>query len=287
MARGPLSIIGLLLLIALVFAPGVSADEVWLKNGGKLTGQIVERNERLVKIDVGSGIIGVTADRIERVVASASPVQIFRRRAQALRRDDVAGWLELGRWAEEQQLQTLAREAYEHVVGLAPDDAEARAALGQVREGSRWMTQDEVQQSRGLVKFEGEWITPEQHRAILAERLATVQAQREERMAKDARAIAEANAAEAEARRREAEANQMNGGISWPYGIGLAPGVPSTGPCGPYLNGPGCDSLRPTPTPRARAKMTQPAPTPVPKPSPTPRPTATPARGPFAAFPAS
>ena len=59
-----------------------------------------------------------------------------------------------------QGLSTQSRQAYEKVLSTAPDDAEAREALGFVQLGGRWLTEEESYRARGFVKVDGEWLTP-------------------------------------------------------------------------------------------------------------------------------
>lgn len=208
-----------------------SADEVFLKGGGKLSGRILSRTDTSVQVDVGAGIITVPMASVVRIEEKRSVLDEYEERAAKVRDDDVQGWLQLARWSLAQQLGTQARRAYERVVALDPQNVEANQALGRVQLDGRWVTEQESYRSRGFVQFEGQWMTPEERDAIVEQRdaryeeLARIDA---ERRARDA----EMRAASAEARASEAEAAQYGGiplwwGGGWPvYGIGpgYAPG---------------------------------------------------------------
>jgi hypothetical protein len=160
--------------------------------------------------------------RVDRIVATTSDLSLYRERAARLAPGDVAGWLGLARWAEGRDLLTQAREAYEHVVAVDPENAAANAALGRVRLAGRWVTAEESYRARGYVLFDGAWVTPEERSAALADRAAEARA-RELAAEADARAReaeARARTAEADARRAEAEAQGSSSGIPYPYVYG-------------------------------------------------------------------
>jgi hypothetical protein len=148
------------------------ADTVYLKGGGKVQGRIVTRTETAVEVDVGAGNMKVSMANVDRIVEGASPLTEYASRAAALGPQDVEGWRNLARWASSQGLNTQSKQAWEKVRALAPGDAEANQALGQVQVGSRWVSEEESYRSRGYVKFEGEWMTPAEQQRIQQERSA-------------------------------------------------------------------------------------------------------------------
>ena len=95
------------------------------------------------------------------------------------------------------------------------------------------MSEDEGYRARGYVRFEGEWITPAEHEAILRERAQEADLERA-RQADTRVAEAEARAQEAEAGADEAEARaaatqpQTEGLPLW-YGWGAGPVSWNTG----------------------------------------------------------
>lgn len=223
-------------LLAGLLAVAASADEVYLKSGGQLSGRIVSRTATEIAVDVGAGRITVPTSTVVRVEEGRSALDDFDDRAAKLAPGDVAGWLALGDWASARALGTQARQAYERALAAAPDSARANEALGRVHVGGRWLSEDEGYQAKGYVKFEGEWITPAEHSAILQERAADGERERA-RQAADARvAEAEARAQEAEARAKEAEAQQATEGIPLWGGWGAGPVLWPTQPVVPPLS---------------------------------------------------
>lgn len=249
------------LFVAILVACPVFADEVFLRGGGRVKGIIVERSDTKVVLDVGVGRVGIPKSQIERIVEGRTALSEYIERGSRLATDDVPGWLALGLWAQDQDLQTQAREALERVAALDPGNAAAQKALGRVLLGDAWVSSEESYRARGYVPFEGSWITPEERQSILGQRAVETQAEqaRAEAEARVREAEARARAAEAEARRAEADASAASdGGI--PIGWGFW-GWPISAATVPHRHGPRepCHSCTP------------PAPQPVPEP-PAPRP---------------
>jgi len=223
----------LLLLGAVLSCAVASADEVYLKGGGKLSGRVVQKTATSVEVDVGAGRVTVPANRVERIVEGRSSLDAYHERAGALDPGDREGWAALGRWASDQGLSTQSREAYNRVLALDPSNAEANEALGNVQVNGRWMSEDAGYQARGYVQFEGEWMTPGERQAIESERaLADTDRARAEAEARARQA--EARAEEAEARAKEAEAAQQTPqGLPLWYGWGPGPVLWPTQPVVP------------------------------------------------------
>lgn len=218
----------------LLFVPTLLfADEVFLKDAGSISGRIVEQTETTVKVNVGDGIVGVPMSRVERIVKGRTPLDEYDELASRLGPQDAVGWRNLGRWASQQGLSSQSSQAYKKVLVIAPDDAEARQALGFVLLDGRWVTEEESYRARGYVKYDGEWMTSAEAQMAQAD-AAAYQARRDaDRRAQDAAiaaAEAEARAREAEERARQAEQERADdypvylGG--WGYGVTYWPSTP-------------------------------------------------------------
>jgi hypothetical protein len=184
-----------------VFALSVSAhaEQVVLRNGGRINGILLERTRTHVVMQVGPGQVTIPLASVERVVEGRSALSLFAERSARLSATDRSGWLELGVWAREAGLDTQARECFARVLALDPQNPTAHAALGDVLLGGRWVDADEAYRARGYVRFEGSWMLPEERDETLRDRAARRDEQR-------ARAEAGARIEEAEARARAAEA---------------------------------------------------------------------------------
>jgi len=224
-----------LTLVGFVLPLAASADVVYLKSGGAFSGRIVGRSATTIDMDIGAGRVGIPMVNVARVEESHSPLQEFEDRAARIPADDGPGWLALGDWADAQALGTQAREAYNRALSASPDNARANEAVGNVYVGGRWVGGDEAYRARGYIKFEGQWMTPAEHEAILRERAAENAMEHQRRESEVRTREAEARADEAEARARQAEADaeaaaKAQDGIPVWYGWGAGPSVWPTGP---------------------------------------------------------
>ena len=191
---------------------------------------MVSRTATTIEVDVGAGRIGVPTSSVLRIEEGRSALHEYEDRAGRVPAGDVEGWLALGEWASARGLGTQAREAYRRALSVAPDDPRANTALGNVQVGGRWVSEDEAYQAQGYVRFEGEWITPVEHEAILRERAADAEQERQRQQSESRVREAEARAEEAEARARQAEADAAEAqlaseGIPLWYGWGAGPGL--------------------------------------------------------------
>ena len=208
---------------------------------------IVERTREAIVVETGPGRVTLSMALVEKVVEGRSALEGYRERAAALEPGDVEGWATLARWAAERDLLTQSRETWQRVLAADPSHREANAALGRVEVDGTWMGRDEAYRARGYVSFEGRWVTPPEHEALVRERAAEEASERETREAGLRVREAEARAREAEARAREAEsaAQPVDGGIPFGWGWGgggwgwgggvvlpVAPWAPDTRPSG-------------------------------------------------------
>ena len=225
--------IPVLIFTAALLCPATRADEIFLKSGGQLSGRIVSRTADQVEIDVGAGRVTVPASSVVRIEEGRSALQDYEERAGRIAPGDAAGWVALGDWASGQGLGSQAREAYNRALAASPNDPRANAGLGNVQLDGRWVSEDEGYRARGYVKFEGEWMTPAEHDAILRERAFENEQERQRQEADQRVRDAEQRAAEAEERARQAEADaaqaSMDGLPLW-YGWGTGPVNWPTGP---------------------------------------------------------
>lgn len=205
-------------IIALVTVP-VFGDDVYLRGGGQITGEIVELTDDAVTVDIGGGYASARMSSVVRIEKSTSPLQEYRMRAESIPAGDAEGWRELARWASGHMLSSQAWEAYSQVIAILPDDQEANRALGRVQLNGQWVTEEESYRARGFIEFEGEWMTPSERQAILSERQARAEADRRENEAA-IRAIEAEQEAEKTREAEERERAQRNNSIYWGWGAG-------------------------------------------------------------------
>jgi hypothetical protein len=215
----------------LLFLPALAfADDVYLKGGAVFSGRIVSQTETMITIDIGDGQVGVAMARVDRIVKGRSALDEYDARAAKTAANDANGWRGLGLFAAQQGLSAQSRQAYQKVLAIAPDDAEARQALGYVLHDGKWLTEEESYRARGFVKFHGEWMTPAEAQMEQASADANQARQEAETRANQAEAdkiLAESRAAKAEQRAQEAEERDSWGNPvymgGWGYGVNSWP----------------------------------------------------------------
>ena len=217
-----------IVIIALASVPAF-ADDVYLRGGGQITGEIVARSEDSVTVDIGGGHITANMSSVVRIEASTSPLQVYRERAEGIPDGDTEAWRELARWAKGEALSSQAAEAYLQVLAVLPDDEEANRALGHVPLDGRWVSEEESYRAQGYVYFEHEWMTPSEKQSILTERRNRQAAERQAVEA-EIKAIEAEQAAdkqreaqeEAERKARYNSLPQLGDPIRWGWGTGPA-----------------------------------------------------------------
>ena len=210
-------------IIALATGP-IFADEVYLRGGGQITGEIVEQSDDAVTVDIGGGTITTRMSNVVRIEKGISPLQEYRVKAESVPDNDAEGWRELARWARGNALTSQSQEAYSQVVAIVPDDEEANHALGLVRLDGDWVTEDENYLAQGYVEFEGQWMTPGEQKSILADRQARELADRQSNEARIATLDAEIKA-DKQRKADEMEESRRRNAVSlgWGYGPGYWP----------------------------------------------------------------
>ncbi len=216
----------------LLVAVPASADEVFLKSGGRLSGVLIEQSATRVVLQTGPGRVTLLRASIDRVVQKQSALQTHAERAALLQPTDRDGWLELALAAKDQRLETQAREAFLRVLVLDPGNALAQAGIGKIWMNNRWLSEEEAHRARGDVLFEGSWVSPEEREDRIRDQSERRAEERARRESAARVAEAEARAREADAAARRAEADSLSGGI--PYGWGAFGGGYVNGG---YVNG--------------------------------------------------
>jgi hypothetical protein len=147
-------------LVALV--SGLRADVLELKNGGRVEGQIDESKEgdasSYVIETADGGRLTIARSEVARVVPQTKDEEEYQRRARTVA-DTVDGHWDLAQWCREKNLRTAYREQLTHILELDPDHAEARQALGYQKIHGQWMLRDDIMAARGLVLYDGKYVT--------------------------------------------------------------------------------------------------------------------------------
>ena len=137
------------------------ADIVYLSNGGVLEGKVRYEGDKVI-IEQPNGWITIAADKIDRIETKNSNVQEFDERFDALvkRNAPADDFVSLAQFAASVGMNTRAEQAYKKAIAVDPDNAAARQALGFEKFQGQWMTSDDANAARGLIKHNGVWVTP-------------------------------------------------------------------------------------------------------------------------------
>lgn len=158
-------------LAALSYAAALSAtlpawgDVFVLTNDGQVRGTLVNKDEKprqsyVIQSTTG-GQITLRAEQIKQVIRQTA-AEVEYDRARPKYPDTVEGNWALAAWCRDHSLLQQRKALLERIVELAPDHAEARAALGYSKKNGRWVTQEMLKLEQGYVKYKGQWRLPQE-----------------------------------------------------------------------------------------------------------------------------
>jgi hypothetical protein len=158
--------------LALVFAwlPGVTCGDVLeLANGGRVEGRLVDSPDgskiNLVIELAAGGTLVIPRSQVARVDSTSEAETQYAELARNSADTIEAHW-KLSEWCRERKLRALAQKHLTRILELDPNHEPARALLGFRRNDGQWMTRDEVMASRGMVMYDGKYVT-RQHVELL------------------------------------------------------------------------------------------------------------------------
>ncbi|HZN36944.1 MAG TPA: HEAT repeat domain-containing protein, partial [Pirellulaceae bacterium] len=140
-----------------------SAEVVVLKSGGRIEGELVNRDrartDPLIIVDETGVRLSLSPSQVERVVVKKDVEKQYEERLPKIP-NTAAGHWEMAAWCQEAGLSTQRKTHLEEVIRLDPNHEAARAALGYSRIGEAWMKPDEWMRKQGYVYYEGRWCLP-------------------------------------------------------------------------------------------------------------------------------
>ncbi len=151
-----------LIAVAALAGGTVLADEVLLKNGRTVEGEVTEKADGYYIKTAGGITMTIPKDQVANITRGKTRHQTYYDRAEALADDDVAGRLELARWCAENDLETEATLEFESVLRQDPDNDECHRALDHVQHKGVWISRAEYMETLGFVKYRGRFVTEEE-----------------------------------------------------------------------------------------------------------------------------
>lgn len=167
----------LLLLIAIaassaaLLCSAAAADVFVLSNEGRIEGELLNPDESPRKVYRIRTPFGgeVSFDREEVVeVIRQSDREAEYEHIRPTYPDTVEGQWALAEWCRERYMSDQRETHLQRVIELDPDHLEARRALGFRQIDGRWVTQEQLNTERGLVRYKGRWMLP--HEVDIAEK---------------------------------------------------------------------------------------------------------------------
>jgi PBS lyase HEAT-like repeat len=153
------------LLTSLPFAAATHADVVELAGGGRLEGKLLptdETNKSTYTIDLATGgrvtIARSQVTKIDPITADEAEYQKLARSSP----DTVDAHWKLAEWCRDHKLRGQRQRHLERILELDPNHAQARSALGFQQRNGEWMNRDDVMAARGMVLYDGRYVTPQQ-----------------------------------------------------------------------------------------------------------------------------
>ena len=227
------------------------ADLVHLKNGRVIEGKVRRENGRIY-IQQPDGTIIISADKVDHIEEKESILDVYENKLKDI---DAKGpdagkqFAELGKWCQDKGMSNQATECYTRSIGADPNNDLANGGLGRVKYSGKWMTLDEANLARGMVKHGDTWVSPEAKQDLVkldsAKELQEKNLELERMKVEVARLEAEKAVAEADKARSQAETERYRRTviITDPYLQGYVPAPPGYRPP-PYKPGtdkPGTD----------------------------------------------
>ncbi len=233
-----------ILLISVLFGGSAIADVLHLQKGGRLEGILVGEDATTITIDLGVGQVSLPRSAVLKIERKESALAGYRTRLAAIQPGDLSAYADLARYATRNALRAEARLMWARVISLDPTHVEAHLALGHVLVEGRFVDEDEAQLARGMVRFQGRWMTPSEQEFILRDREMRAESDRRVEDARRATRDAEERAlrAEREAERARASA-AANATSPWGYGSNVLVGSSYWGGYGGGCAGRGCATV--------------------------------------------
>jgi hypothetical protein len=156
--------------ILFVWMPAATCGDVLeLANGGRVEGRLVDAPDgtktNVVIELVAGGTLVIPRSQVARVDSTSDAEAEYAELARTTADTVEAHW-KLAEWCRERKLRRLAQKHLTRILELEPNHEPARALLGFRRNDGQWMTRDEVMESRGMVMYDGKYVT-RQHVELL------------------------------------------------------------------------------------------------------------------------
>jgi hypothetical protein len=154
-----------MLMFALNTGLACRAEVFVLTNGGRISGELVNRQQNprkqyIVKL-AGDGQITLAASQVEQVLKRRNEEEEYEKIRPAYP-DTIEGQWALAEWCRQKRLPVERETHLKRIIELDPNQIDARRALGYTQVEGKWVTQDESMIERGYKRYKGSWKLPQQ-----------------------------------------------------------------------------------------------------------------------------
>jgi len=159
-------------------APAARAHTVETMDGKVYEGRILVNNdEHVIIATTFEGSVTIPRAQVKTVDDQTPPLREQLQFRADLAKDDVPKLWDLYKWAKKQGFEEDLVHILDRILELEPKNVKAHKLLGHEKVDDRWMTADEKEaylrereeaemQAKGLVRYEGRWVTPEEKDAL-------------------------------------------------------------------------------------------------------------------------
>jgi hypothetical protein len=160
------------LLLGVATGLSAHADVLELTNGGRVEGRLVqaadgEKKSYVVEL-AGGGRVTIPRGQVAQVDSTSEAEAEYAELARTAP-DTVESHWKLAEWCRDRKLRPLAQKHLTRILELDPNHGDARAILGFRKKDGEWKTREEVMAARGMVMYEGRYVT-RQHVELLEKR---------------------------------------------------------------------------------------------------------------------
>jgi hypothetical protein len=137
------------------------ADTVRLRSGEVVEGEVKDVGDR-IEVATKLGPVSLRWRDVDVVLRDRTALDLYREKLAATGRDDARALFALALWAGRAGLEDERRHCLEAALAADPENAGARAALGEQKTGSGWQGGAALLEAKGFVGRDGAWVLKEE-----------------------------------------------------------------------------------------------------------------------------
>lgn len=163
------ALIGSMFVLWAVGGSTARGDIFELAGGGRVEGRALEsaegdKSQCVIEL-AGGGRLTIPRSEVTRVDSTSESDAEYQKLARTSPDTIDAHW-KLAEWCRKRKLRDNAEQHLARILELDPNHEKARTALGFRQKNGQWVTRDDVMAARGMVMYEGRYVTP-QHIELL------------------------------------------------------------------------------------------------------------------------